>query len=311
MDYTTVFADIEPIPMDDGPNPMSPIAYPAEYSAAMDVFRACAKVDERSKRVLDLTAVIIDMNPAHYTVWKVRQDCLFATEADLKAELQYASNVGFEHHKNYQVWHHREIVVTRIGHDEDVIRGELRYINEQLDADCKNYHAWSYRQWLVKHFQFWEQELADVDKLITSDFRNNSAWNHRFFVLSTRPEGVSETTMDKELEYCQKYIQIAPNNESPWNYMKGILKKFNTSKERQSRVENDVKKLVEGKNEFVVHAAGFLLNLLESKISDTLLSSDERSSAISEASQVCKDLMQNDMIRMKFWSYRLSLIPSV
>jgi protein farnesyltransferase/geranylgeranyltransferase type-1 subunit alpha len=38
-------------------------------SEAMDYFRAVARVNEKSKRVLELTAHIIDMNPAHYTIW--------------------------------------------------------------------------------------------------------------------------------------------------------------------------------------------------------------------------------------------------
>lgn len=37
----------------------------------MDYFRAVARVNEKSKRVFELTAHIIDMNPAHYTIWYV------------------------------------------------------------------------------------------------------------------------------------------------------------------------------------------------------------------------------------------------
>ncbi|KAI8622599.1 hypothetical protein BC830DRAFT_1088972 [Chytriomyces sp. MP71] len=318
MDYEALFADVAPVLHDDGPNPISPIAYPAEYSAAMDYFRACARVDERSQRVLDLTAVIIDLNPAHYTVWKVRQDCLFATGTDLRKELAYATEVGLEHHKNYQVWHHREVVVTQLAAAAagqgsgiaDVIATELAYINQQLDADSKNYHAWSYRQWLVRHFQHWDQELPDVDGLIVTDCRNNSAWNHRFFVYSNRPGGMSAPDLAAELQYCKKYIKLAPNNESPWNYLKGILKKFNSDLAVQDQLEDDVRNML-NEEDFVVHGASFLLTMTEARLARSSISDEERLRLVAEASQLCKELMEQDVIRVKFWSYRLSLLPLI
>lgn len=38
-------------------------------SEAMNYFRAVSHANEKSQRVLELTAHIIDMNPAHYTIW--------------------------------------------------------------------------------------------------------------------------------------------------------------------------------------------------------------------------------------------------
>ena len=65
--------DIVPIPQDDGgPNPLAAIAYTEEYSEAMSYFRAVMGIDEKSDRVLELTKHIIQMNPAHYTIWLAR-----------------------------------------------------------------------------------------------------------------------------------------------------------------------------------------------------------------------------------------------
>ena len=62
--------DIVPIPQNDGgPNPLAAIAYTEEYSEAMSYLRAVMSIDEKSDRVLGLTEHIIQMNPAHYTVW--------------------------------------------------------------------------------------------------------------------------------------------------------------------------------------------------------------------------------------------------
>ena len=62
--------DVIPISQDDGgPNPLAAIAYTDEYSEAMSYLRAVMAKDEKSDRALALTADIIGMNPAHYTVW--------------------------------------------------------------------------------------------------------------------------------------------------------------------------------------------------------------------------------------------------
>lgn len=37
--------------------------------------------------------------------------------------------------------------------------------------------------------------------------------------------GWSKETISKELEYAGAYIKKAPNNESSWNFARGIIKK--------------------------------------------------------------------------------------
>lgn len=67
-----------------------------------------------------------------------------------------------------------------------------------FEQDSKNYHVWSYRQWLVRRFELWDQgELEETARLIREDVRNNSAWNHRFFIVNGRDgsEGVKDTAI--------------------------------------------------------------------------------------------------------------------
>lgn len=97
----------------------------------------------------------------------------------------------------------------------------MEFINKMIETDGKNYHAWSYRQWLVEKYQLWSDELVDVARLIGEDVRNNSAWNQRFFVISRRGSPVDESVLQAEAEYAMKMIVLAPNNESPWNYLQG------------------------------------------------------------------------------------------
>jgi hypothetical protein len=67
-----VWDDVVPLPQDDlVPKPLASIAYPDKYVEATSYLRAVMAVNEMSPRVLDLTADIVDMNPAHYTVWFV------------------------------------------------------------------------------------------------------------------------------------------------------------------------------------------------------------------------------------------------
>ena len=64
------WSDVTPLLQSEAvPKPLAQIAYSDEYSEAMSYLRAIMAAGEKSERVLDLTADVIQMNPAHYTVW--------------------------------------------------------------------------------------------------------------------------------------------------------------------------------------------------------------------------------------------------
>ncbi|KAI9207929.1 uncharacterized protein BJ171DRAFT_636392 [Polychytrium aggregatum] len=212
-----VWSDITPIPQDDGPNPVVPISYYPSYRVATGYFRAIVARKEFSPRVLDLTDAILQDNPAHYTVWKYRQDTLMAINHDLEEELKYIDQMAEENPKNYQIWHHRQVVIEKLN---DPSR-EIAFINASLAGDSKNYHAWTYRQWLVKHFSLWNREIIDMNRFLDEDVFNNSAWNQRYFVYSQRPEKWVPDEIHDEVKYTLMKIAIAPNNESAWSYLKG------------------------------------------------------------------------------------------
>jgi protein farnesyltransferase/geranylgeranyltransferase type-1 subunit alpha len=131
-----------------------------------------------------------------------RQQVLLALDADLEKELNYIDDIGPDQAKNYQVWHHRQVVVDRLNKGDR----ELPFINAILDEDSKNYHGWSYRQWVVKRFGLWDKEIEYTNDLLVFDIRNNSAWNHRYFVLFNNPKEPTEQDIDAEIRYLVVFI---------------------------------------------------------------------------------------------------------
>lgn len=145
--------------------------------------------------------------------------CLFALGSDLKAELHRVVEVALDNSKNYQVWYHRRLLLEKLKADPDatsLATKELELTAMALKDDNKNYHAWSHRydpmtrdfirlvrqqthvvlnrQWVLSTFKVWDKELDYIESLIKLDWRNNSAWNQRYFVLT------STTDMNKDLK---------------------------------------------------------------------------------------------------------------
>lgn len=172
-----------------------------------------------------------------------RWETLLALDLPLQDELEWSDDVVKRFIKNYQGWHHRRLLITKL---RDPLP-ELHFISAALEQDSKNYHTWAYRQWLLAEFnlpELWAGELAYIEKLLDEDFRNNSVWHHRYFVVFG--SGVRQGDEDREaavrrelgyvhahvhtfgidpsaFSYTKHKISIAPNNPSAWNYFRGVL----------------------------------------------------------------------------------------
>ncbi|PPR89606.1 hypothetical protein GOBAR_AA31085 [Gossypium barbadense] len=202
--------DVTPLPQDDGPNPVVPIAYKEEFRETMDYFRAIYKADERSPRALRLTR---RANPSQS--WQ-----LHSLNADLDEELDFLQRIANSNSKNYQLWHHRRWVVERLGANAGA--KELNLIKKILSLDAKNYHAWSHRQVALGG---WEDELDYCQQLLEEDIFNNSAWNQRYFVVTRSPYlGGLKAMRASEVRYTVEAILANPNNECPWRYLRGLYK---------------------------------------------------------------------------------------
>ncbi|KAI9017701.1 hypothetical protein BC832DRAFT_572734 [Gaertneriomyces semiglobifer] len=286
------WADVTPIPQDDGPNPLVPIAYAPEYSDAMNYFRAVLSSKERSDRVLKLTEYLVRKNPGHYTVWQYRLETLMELTNDFTAELDFIESMAEDNPKSYQIWHHRQSIIAKTQDSTN----EIAFINRALEEDSKNYHAWTYRQWVVSTFSLWDGEIPDVDRLLDDDIRNNSAWNQRYWVFKNRPQGFTDEDLEGEVQYVLERVLIAPRNESPWRYLKGIIKLQNKSLLDFPMVEQTCITLRD-RGQALPHGLAMLMDI-----------NIERQN-FEEARQICATLEDYDPIRQKYWRYRAKQLP--
>ncbi|PWN17790.1 protein prenylyltransferase [Microstroma glucosiphilum] len=273
------------------------IMYDTAYSSAMDLFRALYPQREISPRALALTTHLVSLNPSMYSIWAYRADILISSSTlsssssssllpslgdratRLRRELQWMEDLARGNMKSYQVWQHRRLILCAIeSPSREVLEAELDFIGSVLSRDSKNYHTWAYRQWVLAHFagmpqeeeetsasagsagklpELWQAELPYTDKLLAQDARNNSAWNHRFFIIfgsrrgavfgpeaiglqlamesrtngwtsgDTASAGKEEENLrqciESEVNYIKRSLSLIPNNASSWTYLRGIL----------------------------------------------------------------------------------------
>ncbi|PKA55796.1 Protein farnesyltransferase/geranylgeranyltransferase type-1 subunit alpha [Apostasia shenzhenica] len=312
------WSDVKPVPQDDGPNPVVPIAYRDEFRETMDYFRAVYLSGERSARALDLTAEAIGMNPGNYTVWHFRRLVLEALKIDLHDEIKYVNCAAASNSKNYQIWHHKRWLAEKLG--PEVAEKELEFIEKILSADAKNYHAWSHRQWVLQALGGWQNELDFCHKLLEDDIFNNSAWNQRYFVITRSPLlGGLQKMRESEVSYTVDAIISNPENESPWRYLRGLYKGESNLLICNNQVSEVCFKVLKAKKN-ILFALSLLLDLLchgfqpncEFKsIVDKLRNLvPESSSTASLAVTICLILETIDPMRSNYWAWRQSNLPS-
>jgi protein farnesyltransferase/geranylgeranyltransferase type-1 subunit alpha len=308
-----IWADIIPTPLDEGPGPgpaLATIAYPEKYSEAMSYLRSVMAQNEYSDRCLALTEDIISMNPAHYTVWLYRGKILQELNKDVYAELRWLEGISFKHLKNYQIWHHRQVLMSTLS---SVPPNEIPFLTSILALDTKNYHVWSYRQWLCMHFASSmlssPAELAATEALIVEDVRNNSAWNHRYFLCFGADElrrgkeearkVVDEELIDREVEYTKAKIRLAPQNQSPWNYLKGVLKRGGRSLVEEQEFAAGFVGDVNGEEVRSSHAVDWVAECFAEQ-------------GESEKAKECLEALGRkwDPVRKNYWDYRAKQLDS-
>ncbi|KAL3474635.1 hypothetical protein BJX99DRAFT_175177 [Aspergillus californicus] len=325
------WASVKPIPLNDGSDsgamPLVSIAYSEDYVEATAYLRAVTAANEMSERALKLTEDVITMNPAHYTVWIYRAKIIFTLKKDLIEELEWLNGISLKYLKNYQIWQHRQVLMSQ-DYFTTLPPKEMDFLMEMFAQDSKNYHVWTYRHWLVRHFKLWDspREIADVNSLLNSDIRNNSAWSHRYMLRfgprgdepdggMTNPNGppsekgklaiVDEDVVDEELQFAQTAIVKAPENRSPWSYARGVLR---AGGRPLSEWTDFVRKFVVDKSD---NGEPSDVEVKSSHAVEWLADVYAQEKAAAEAIRML-NLLGNkyDPIRKNYWDYRIRLITN-
>ncbi|XP_060526486.1 protein farnesyltransferase/geranylgeranyltransferase type-1 subunit alpha [Cylas formicarius] len=292
--------DVTPVAQDDGDHPVVAIDYTEAFKDCYDYFRAVVKNKEISERALELTKTATSLNPANYTVWQYRREILKGLNKDLEQELDYIQRMIVKQQKNYQVWHHRRVIVEWL---QDPSK-EKYLTSVALGLDAKNYHAWQHRQWVIKTFNLFEEELNYVELLLEEDVKNNSAWNQRYFVVNNTT-GFTQEVLDKEIDYTLSQIQKLTENESAWNYLRGLL-----LHDKGGLGEN--KKITDFCEELYTNGSRspFLLSLIVDMCYERAAGSKgDELYGLDRAKRLCKALAEEyDTIRAKYWVHMAETI---
>lgn len=153
----------------------------------------------------------------------------------------------------------------------------------------------------------YDDELAYVDRLITEDIRNNSAWNQRFFVL--RNFGFTSDILQRELQYTTTRIKLVPNNESAWNFLRGLLAQCEGGVDHSADVTDFCEELYESGGRFP-YLLSFLIDLNESRYLKCQDES-EKVKLFNKIEYMCTIMAdEHDIIRRNYWLYMLQRIQA-
>jgi protein farnesyltransferase/geranylgeranyltransferase type-1 subunit alpha len=149
----------------------------------------------------------------------------------------------------------------------------------------------------------YDNELAFIDRLLSADVRNNSAWNQRYFVL--KHLGLTPETVQRELHYAMNRIRLIKNNESSWNFLQGLLESGNFRTSQFPDVESFVEDLYAAGNRSP-YLLAFLVDMYSEKTMKIYEANtyDDPEVYARKVYELC-DMLANhyDTIRYKYWKY--------
>lgn len=147
--------------------------------------------------------------------------------------------------------------------------------------------------------RLFHKEIEFVDNLLTEDVRNNSAWNQRYFVMNNHV-GWSDLNVQREICYALEKIKFVKNNESAWNYLRGVMLHDKRGISGNAVVTSFCEELYKNKCR-----SSFLLAFIID-VCDEAIKKEETNSLhnATRAIELCQALAgKYDKIRCKYWNY--------
>ena len=280
---------ITPVPQFSEKVKILQIKYSEEQKRVMNIFRAVVLSKEVSLEVYELTSLVISLFPTNYVAWILRRECLDKIkEIDPYQELDWLDSIMLQFQKNYQIWHHRKLLIEKINdasHEKNILDYVLRY-------EPKNFHAWTHRIWMIRRFNNVEHEFDFIDFMLKKDIKNNSVWNYRFFLVQfTNNNKLNKDIIDKEIKYALEKIKINPINECPYCYIRGLINKCGLKYNEFNFIKDELEKIVE-KNENNSYGLNLLLDYYE----------EEKNNV--KFDEIIEKLISVDYIRKKYYTWR-------
>jgi protein farnesyltransferase/geranylgeranyltransferase type-1 subunit alpha len=158
--------------------------------------------------------------------------------------------------------------------------------------------AWAHRQWFLRKYKQWDGELDFIDELLRLDVRNNSAWNHRWYVVTTSTSGSLKPQWDAEAAFAMRMAEAALHNECPYHYLRGIARTYSATglSAFPQMGAWALKQASAVKHPPCVPLAGFLVDAFEA------------AQRKDEAAALCVRLAEEDVVRKGYWMTRMNLL---
>ena len=282
--------EITPVPQFSPEVKLLKINYTEEETKLMDIFRAVFLSKEISRRVYDLTSLVISFFPTNYCAWILRRECLDKVkEIELKEELNWLDSILEPNQKNYQIWHHRKLLIEKLND----VSHEKNMLDKIFSSEPKNFHAWTHRIWMIRRFDNTENEFEFIEKMLKDDVKNNSVWNYRFFlVLYTNGNKLEKNIIETEIKYALEKIKECPINECPYSYIRGLITKFNYKYNDFIFIKESIEKLLNENDEDNAYGLNLLLDIYEEEKNEN------------KFNEIIDKLKKVDYIRKKYYGWR-------
>ncbi|OAF65805.1 Geranylgeranyl transferase type II subunit alpha, partial [Intoshia linei] len=188
---------------------------------------------------------LLKLNPDILIAWSTRKkilnliitrDIIQEIKEQFKEEFGIIDGALMENIKSYNAWSYRQWCMTQLFNFDNPEKiydysSEKNLFNKVFEFDARNFHCWDYFRFfsnISKNEIFLKDQ---VNKLITKDFSNFSAWFQNSINSSTKcPNEYNLKYLDRDLEMVNNAIYMDSNDQSSWIYLNWLIGQVSNSK---------------------------------------------------------------------------------